>query len=315
MLRRLDGINHVRPFVNAALSVFSAKSPRGANVSVGDEIILRRETGGPRIRVKSSLLPTWMMNTAISTGREELRNQEIDTASKNSRVKNLRSSRKSRRRSRSSEKSRRGSRSSRREDSRERRGSRRSRSRSGSGSDHGRGRSRSRSQDRSAAPKSVTDAGLAPSSTTAPAAAAAAPAAGLNPAQIALAAARNLGVPSALPGQAAGGLSGLGAAGAGGFQANPQLLAQVMRSAQQQAGTPGQFSLPLGSAAGAVPGMLGGMGMGMGDKTVRELFVGNTPQGTSDFVLLEFLNAAMKQKGKGGLLRKRICGGKGNGWR
>lgn len=41
--------------------------------------------------------------------------------------------------------------------------------------------------------------------------------------------------------------------------------------------------------------MLGGMGMGMGDKTVRELFVGNTPQGTSDFVLLEFLNAAMKQ--------------------
>jgi len=37
------------------------------------------------------------------------------------------------------------------------------------------------------------------------------------------------------------------------------------------------------------------MGMGMGDKTVRELFVGNTPQGTSDFVLLEFLNAAMKQ--------------------
>lgn len=37
--------------------------------------------------------------------------------------------------------------------------------------------------------------------------------------------------------------------------------------------------------------------MGMGDKTVRELFVGNTPQGTSDFVLLEFLNAAMKQVG------------------
>lgn len=54
-------------------------------------------------------------------------------------------------------------------------------------------------------------------------------------------------------------------------------------------------SLPLATAAGGVPGMLGGMGMGMGDKTVRELFVGNTPQGTSDFVLLEFLNAAMKQ--------------------
>lgn len=61
-------------------------------------------------------------------------------------------------------------------------------------------------------------------------------------------------------------------------------------------GTGVAVSLPLGSAAtGAVPGMLGGMGMGMGDKTVRELFVGNTPQGTSDFVLLEFLNAAMKQ--------------------
>ncbi|CAM9534999.1 unnamed protein product [Ectocarpus sp. 12 AP-2014] len=267
-----------------------------------------------------------MSDNGTTTGKDSREDVDSDSRRERSRSRERRrrrsrsdsrdrSSRKSRRRSRSSEKSRRGSRSSRREDSRERRGSRRSRSRSGSGSDHGRGRSRSRSQDRSAAPKSVTDAGLAPSSTTAPAAAAAAPAAGLNPAQIALAAARNLGVPSALPGQAAGGLSGLGAAGAGGFQANPQLLAQVMRSAQQQVGTPGQFSLPLGAAAGAVPGMLGGMGMGMGDKTVRELFVGNTPQGTSDFVLLEFLNAAMKQKGKGGLLRKRICGGKGNGWR
>ncbi|CAM9591014.1 unnamed protein product [Ectocarpus sp. 12 AP-2014] len=268
-----------------------------------------------------------MSDNGTTTGKDSREDVDSDSRRDRSRSRERRrrrsrsdsrdrSSRKSRRRSRSSEKSRRGSRSSRREDSRERRGSRRSRSRSGSGSDHGRGRSRSRSQDRSAAPKSVTDAGLAPSSTTAPAAAAAAaPAAGLNPAQIALAAARNLGVPSALPGQAAGGLSGLGAAGAGGFQANPQLLAQVMRSAQQQAGTPGQFSLPLGAAAGAVPGMLGGMGMGMGDKTVRELFVGNTPQGTSDFVLLEFLNAAMKQKGKGGMLRKRICGGKGNGWR
>lgn len=52
-------------------------------------------------------------------------------------------------------------------------------------------------------------------------------------------------------------------------------------------------SLPMG--AGGVSGMMGGMGMTMGDKTIRELFVGNTPQGTSDFVLLEFLNAAMKQ--------------------
>ena len=60
-----------------------------------------------------------------------------------------------------------------------------------------------------------------------------------NPAQIALAAARNLGMPTALPGQQApGALSGLG--GGAGFQANPQLLAQVMRTAQQQAGNPGQ---------------------------------------------------------------------------
>lgn len=59
-----------------------------------------------------------------------------------------------------------------------------------------------------------------------------------NPAQIALAAARNLGMPTALPGQAAGAVGGLG--GAAGFQANPQLLAQVMRTAQQQPGNPGQ---------------------------------------------------------------------------
>lgn len=78
----------------------------------------------------------------------------------------------------------------------------------------------------------------APSSTTAAAASAAPAQAMPNPAQIALAAARNLGMPTALPGQAAGALSGLG--GGAGFQANPQLLAQVMRSAQQQAGNPGQ---------------------------------------------------------------------------
>lgn len=33
----------------------------------------------------------------------------------------------------------------------------------------------------------------------------------------------------------------------------------------------------------------------MGDKTERELFVGNTPPQTSEFVLLNFLNAAMAQ--------------------
>lgn len=79
----------------------------------------------------------------------------------------------------------------------------------------------------------------APSSTTAAAASAAPAPAMPNPAQIALAAARNLGMPTALPGQQApGALSGLG--GGAGFQANPQLLAQVMRTAQQQAGNPGQ---------------------------------------------------------------------------
>lgn len=51
----------------------------------------------------------------------------------------------------------------------------------------------------------------------------------LNPAQIALAAARNLGVPSALPSQAVG-------QALGGYQANPQLLAQLMRPQQQNVG-------------------------------------------------------------------------------
>lgn len=41
-----------------------------------------------------------------------------------------------------------------------------------------------------------------------------------------------------------------------------------------------------------MPGMLGGM---VADKTELELFVGNTPPGTSEFVLLNFLNAAMAQ--------------------
>lgn len=62
----------------------------------------------------------------------------------------------------------------------------------------------------------------------------------LNPAQIAMAAARNLGVHSALPAQPAAGLAGFGAGAA--FQSNPQLLAQLMRPAQQQA-TPGQCKI------------------------------------------------------------------------
>ena len=35
--------------------------------------------------------------------------------------------------------------------------------------------------------------------------------------------------------------------------------------------------------------------MGKGGNTIGELFMGNTPQGASDFFPLEFLHAAMKQ--------------------
>ncbi|CAM9644130.1 unnamed protein product [Choristocarpus tenellus] len=109
----------------------------------------------------------------------------------------------------------------------------------------------------------------------------------MNPTAIAMAAARSLGVPLSMPvhPQAGGGMPGAMGIGPG---TNPQMMAQLMRSQQGGAG----FGMP---SMGGVPGMMTGMGMGMGDKTVRELFVGNTPQGTSDFVLLEFLNAAMKQ--------------------
>lgn len=71
----------------------------------------------------------------------------------------------------------------------------------------------------------------APSSTTTPAAAAPGflPIQGqMNPAQIALAAARNLGVHSALPSTA-------GAQAIAGYQANPALLAQLMRPPQSAA--------------------------------------------------------------------------------
>lgn len=85
----------------------------------------------------------------------------------------------------------------------------------------------------------------APSSTTAAAAPGALAQTMLNPSQIALAAARNLGMPSALPAQAAGGLGA-----SAGYQANPQLLAQVMRTAQQQQAAQGQCERLLARAHG-----------------------------------------------------------------
>ncbi|CAM9858846.1 unnamed protein product [Ascophyllum nodosum] len=238
-----------------------------------------------------------MADNGASNGRDNREDVDDHRARSRSRERRRRRSRSDSRESRSSRKHRRRSRSperhhrrsSRRDDSRDRR-SRRSRSPSASGSDYGRGRSRSRSEEKASASTKLPALSLGSSS----ASSTSLPVQGqLNPAQIALAAARNLGMPSALPAQAAAqALSGLG--GGGGYQANPQLLAQLMKTPQNPSASQCKwFSLPMGP--GAVPGMMGGMGMGMGDKTVRELFVGNTPQGTSDFVLLEFLNAAMKQ--------------------
>lgn len=74
----------------------------------------------------------------------------------------------------------------------------------------------------------------------------------MNPSQIALAAARNLGVYSALPAQQQQqqqhlqqqqqSMSSFGGAALGGPQSNPQLLAQLLRTGgqQQQAGQAGQ---------------------------------------------------------------------------
>lgn len=55
-----------------------------------------------------------------------------------------------------------------------------------------------------------------------------------------------------------------------------------------------------GMGGAGMPGMVPGMGgaagaQSAGEKTMRELFVGNTPEGTSETVLMEFLNAAMHQ--------------------
>jgi len=49
-----------------------------------------------------------------------------------------------------------------------------------------------------------------------------------------------------------------------------------------------------------MPGMMGGMGSGNADsstKTLRELFIGNTPENTQEVVLTDFLNKALIQVG------------------
>jgi len=51
----------------------------------------------------------------------------------------------------------------------------------------------------------------------------------------------------------------------------------------------------LGPGLQQFPGLLNMVTNTQADKTARELFVGNTPPGTSELVLMEFLNAAMKQ--------------------
>ena len=82
------------------------------------------------------------------------------------------------------------------------------------------------------------------------------PVQGLNPAQIAMAAARNLGVHSALPAQTAQALSGLG--GGAGYQANPQLLAQLMRPQQQQQQQQNQQQAAPAQCGFLVEGLSGG---------------------------------------------------------
>ena len=53
---------------------------------------------------------------------------------------------------------------------------------------------------------------------------------------------------------------------------------------------------PFGSTTGAQPGP-GGITAAQQDKINRELFVGNTPPGTSELLLTHFLNAAMRRVG------------------
>lgn len=63
-------------------------------------------------------------------------------------------------------------------------------------------------------------------------------------------------------------------------------------------------SSPYGPAGGTAPALSGGLGMITGghalsaqDKINRELFVGNTPPGTSEALLMQFLNGAMRRVG------------------
>eukprot|EP00640_Fibrocapsa_japonica_P001964 CAMPEP_0113940100 /NCGR_PEP_ID=MMETSP1339-20121228/6282_1 /TAXON_ID=94617 /ORGANISM="Fibrocapsa japonica" /LENGTH=536 /DNA_ID=CAMNT_0000943799 /DNA_START=46 /DNA_END=1656 /DNA_ORIENTATION=- /assembly_acc=CAM_ASM_000762 len=89
------------------------------------------------------------------------------------------------------------------------------------------------------------------------------------------------------------------------FSAAPTGFAAAGALGVAALGTPGAAANPLlAGLAGmpAMPGVAGLAGLGgiagmpvQADKAFRELFVGNTPPGTSELVLMEFLNAALNQ--------------------
>jgi len=95
---------------------------------------------------------------------------------------------------------------------------------------------------------------------------------------------------AALLAAASAGKTGFGAnplaPGVGGFSDAPQMNPLL-------GGFPQNPLLPGLSGLQQFPGLLGMVANPTGDKTSRELFVGNTPPGTSELVLMEFLNAAM----------------------
>jgi len=86
-----------------------------------------------------------------------------------------------------------------------------------------------------------------------------------------------------------------------GLEAQMAAQTQAALLGMGQGGMPGMaamMGMPGMGLPGMMPGMMPGMGGGNLDattKTARELFVGNTPEGTGEQVLLEFLNAAMHQ--------------------
>mmetsp|Transcript_42078 Transcript_42078/g.82787 ORF Transcript_42078/g.82787 Transcript_42078/m.82787 type:complete len:551 (-) Transcript_42078:50-1702(-) len=108
----------------------------------------------------------------------------------------------------------------------------------------------------------------------------------------AAAAAAALGMPA---GAMAGMMGMMGAAGMPGMM-NPAAAAGMPGMMN-----PGMAGMMAGMMNPGMAGMMGLPGMGpggvatTGEKTNRELFVGNTPEGTGENVLLGFLNAAMHQ--------------------